>query len=138
MKLTEMKRGLNLYGRGFVMVMSPLTRCDISYEADIYTRDGTKVMPPNPFSETITIIVIKFTFNLGTSFTRLCLFFYQVFFIIDTLFRPLLETLYTGPVKLFPEAPELLTHAEFHLVVIRKMASSECIIHRAKMEVSGS
>ena len=67
------------------------------------------------------------------------LFFYQVFFIINKLFRPLLETLYTGPVKLFPEAPELFTHPEFQLIISRKTASSECILHRAKnIEVIGS
>jgi hypothetical protein len=51
----------------------------------------------------------------------------------------LLETLYTGPVKFFPETPELFIHAEFQLVVSLKTASSECILHRAKkIEVSGS
>jgi hypothetical protein len=50
----------------------------------------------------------------------------------------LLQTLFHGPVKLFPGAPEPFTHAEFLLVVSRKTASSECILHRAKkMEVSG-
>lgn len=30
-------------GRGLVVVMSLLIRSDISYEADIYTRGGTKI-----------------------------------------------------------------------------------------------
>jgi hypothetical protein len=71
MELKEMRRGLNLYGCGLVVVMSLLTRSDISYEADIYTRGGTKLMPPTHFSETITTVVMKFTFNVGTSFSRL-------------------------------------------------------------------
>jgi len=66
-----MRRGLNLYGRGLVVVMSLLTRSDISYEADIYTRGRTKLMSHINFSETITTVVIKFTFNVGTSFSRL-------------------------------------------------------------------
>ena len=119
--------------------MSLLTRYDISYEADIYTRSGTKLMPPTLFSETVHTVVMKFTFDVGTSFSRFWLFFYEVFFIINIHFRLLLETLYTGPLELFPEAPELFTHAEFQLVVSRKTASSERILHRAKkMEVSGS
>ena len=71
MELKEMRRGLNLYGRGLVMVMSLLTRSHISYEADNYTRDRTKLMPPTHFSETITTVVMKFTFNVDTFFSRL-------------------------------------------------------------------
>jgi len=71
MKLKEMRRGLNLYERGLVVVMSLLIRYDISYEADIYTRGGTKLMPPTLFSETVTTVVMKFTFNVGTYFSSL-------------------------------------------------------------------
>ena len=66
-----MRRGLNLYGRGLVVVMSLLTRYDISHEADIYTRGGTKLMPPILFAETVHTVVMTFTFNVGTSFSRL-------------------------------------------------------------------
>ena len=48
------------------------------------------------------------------------------------------ETLYTGRVKLFAEASNLFTHAVFQLVVVRKTASSECILQGSKkMEVGG-
>ena len=57
-----------MYGHGLVVVMSLLTRSDISYEADIYTRGGTKLMPPTHFSENVTTVVMKFTFNMGTYF----------------------------------------------------------------------
>lgn len=132
-----MRRGLNLYGRGLVVVMSLLTRSDISYEADIYTRGRTKLMSHINFSETITTVVIKFTFNVGTSFSRLWLFFYQVFFIINTLFRPLLETLYTGPVKLFPEAPELFTHARW-ILARRQPKNGVLGVHTSQGQEDGS
>jgi hypothetical protein len=46
--------------------------------------------------------------------------------------------MYAGRVKLFAEASELFTHAVFQFVVIRKTASSECILQGAKkMEVGG-
>jgi hypothetical protein len=65
-----MRRGLNLYGRELVVEISLLTRCDILYEAEIYTRTGTYFMPHH-FSETINTIAMEFTFSVGTSFTGL-------------------------------------------------------------------
>ena len=41
-------------------------------------------------------------------------------------------------VKFFAEASELFTHVVFHLVVVRKMTSSESILQRAKNWKSGS
>jgi hypothetical protein len=46
--------------------------------------------------------------------------------------------LYADRVKLFAEASLLFTHAVFQLVVVRKTASSVCILQGAKkMEVGG-
>jgi hypothetical protein len=75
---------------------------------------------------------MKLTYNIGTSFTKLRLFFHKVYFFINTIFPPLSQTLYAGRVKLFAEASELVTHAVFRLVVVRKTASSECILQGAK------
>jgi hypothetical protein len=75
---------------------------------------------------------------MGTSFTKLRLFFHKVSFIINILPPPLREMLNAGRVKLFAEASELFTHAVFQLVVVRKTASSECILQGAKkMDVGG-
>jgi hypothetical protein len=84
------------------------------------------------FSETIITVIMKFTYIMGASITKLRLFFHTVFFIINTLFPPMRETLYDHCVKLFAEALEHFTHAVFQLVVICKMASSECVLHGAK------
>jgi hypothetical protein len=74
---------------------------------------------------------MKFTYIVGTSFTKLRLFFYKASFIINTLLPPLREALYAGRVKLFAEASELFTHSVFQ-VVFRKTASPECILQGAK------
>jgi hypothetical protein len=42
-----------------------------------------------------------------------------------------------GRVKLFAETSELFTHAVFQLVVVRKTASSECILQGAKKMKDG-
>jgi hypothetical protein len=53
------------------------------------------------------------------------LFFHKVFFIINTLFPPLCETLYGSCIKLFAQVSEPFAHIVFQLVVICKTASSE-------------
>jgi hypothetical protein len=58
-----------------------------------------------------------------TSFTKLRLFFHKVSFLINTPFPTLRETLYDGRVKFPAPASEL-----FRLDVVRKTASSECIL----------
>jgi hypothetical protein len=64
--------------------------------------------------------------------------FPQSHLIIDTIFPPLRETLHTSCVKFLAKASELLTHAVFQLVVVRKTASSECILQGGKkVEVGG-
>jgi hypothetical protein len=46
--------------------------------------------------------------------------------------------LYAGCVKLLAEASELFMHTVFQLLIIRKTASSECILQEAKkMKVRG-
>lgn len=54
-------------------------------------------------------------------------------------FLPLLrETLYAGRVKFFAEESKHFTHVVFYVVIIRKTASSECILQWTKrMEVAG-
>jgi hypothetical protein len=51
------------------------------------------------------------------------LFFRIVSSIINTLFKPLRETLYVVCVKLDIEVSQVFTHAVFQLVVFRKTAS---------------
>jgi hypothetical protein len=76
---------------------------------------------------------MKFIYILATSFTKLTLFSHKVSISINTLFPPLRETLYAFRVKLFAEASEFFTHAVFQVVVVvRKTASSECILQGAK------
>ena len=59
--------------------------------------------------------------------------FHKVSFISDTLYARVRETMCVGRVKLYAEASELLTHAVFQLaVVVRKTASSECILQESK------
>ena len=54
---------------------------------------------------------MKCTNITSRSFTKLTLFFHEVSFAIDILFRLLRETLHAGRVKLYAEASELFTHA---------------------------
>jgi len=66
---------------------------------------------------------MKFTYTMGTSFTKLSLFFHKLLFIMNTFFSLLSEMLYTGHVTLFAEASELFVHTMFELIVIHKTAS---------------
>ena len=47
---------------------------------------------------------MKFTCTMGTSFTKLRLFFHQVSFVINILSLPSHETLFAGHINLFSEA----------------------------------
>jgi peptide subunit release factor 1 (eRF1) len=80
---------------------------------------------------------MKFTCIIGTSFTKLRLFFHKVSFIINKPLPPSREKLYAGDIEIFAEALELFTHVVFYLVfVVRKTASTEYILQGAnKMEV---
>jgi hypothetical protein len=49
---------------------------------------------PLIFIKSVITVIMKFTYNTGTSLTKLRLFFPEVFFIINTLFPPFRETLY--------------------------------------------
>ena len=81
---------------------------------------------------------MHFTYITGIPFTALRLFLHTVSFTIDTLYPSTRETLYAGRVEPSVETSGLYTHALLQLVVVRKTASSECIIHGAKnMEVGG-
>jgi hypothetical protein len=68
---------------------------------------------------------IKFTCITGTIFAKLRLFFYQVSFIIHTVFPLLLETLYAGRVQLFAKALDL--HAR--CVLARRPQNSALGVH---------
>lgn len=71
--------------------------------------------------------------NNGCIFTKFSSFSHKVYFIINTLFPPLLQTLCVGRVKLSAAASEIFRHAVFQLVVVvRKRASSECILRGSK------
>jgi len=48
------------------------------------------------FSETVITFIMKFTYVMDTSFTKLRLFLYKVFFISSTLFSRAHETLYVS------------------------------------------
>jgi len=76
------------------------------------TKVSTKVKPPF-FSEAVTIIIMKFGYNIGKFFTKLGLFSHKAAFTINTLLPPLRETLYAAVLKLYAEASELFTHAVF-------------------------
>jgi len=57
---------------------------------------------------------------------------------MNTIFPPLLETLYAGCLKFFAATSELFTHAVFQLV-FRKMTFSGCTFQGAKnMESEGA
>jgi len=66
---------------------------------------------------------MKFKYTMGTSFTKLSLFFHKPLFIINTIFRLLPEVPYTCHVNLFTEASELFMHTIFELIVVCKTAS---------------
>jgi hypothetical protein len=61
---------------------------------------GMKIIPPFFFSENISLVVLKFTCMMGTSCTKLILFF-QKFSSISALSPLLCEMLCAGLVKLF-------------------------------------
>jgi hypothetical protein len=87
------------------------------------TKVGTRVFCP-VFSPSYTVItsVMQFNIIVGTLF----------------FFPPLPQTLYASYLKLFADAPELLTHVVFQLVVVSESASSEGVLQGAiKMEVGG-
>lgn len=88
------------------------------------TRGGTKVMPPVFSSETILTVVMKFTHFVGTSFTKLSLFFHRVFFITNTLFVPLHGMLNARCANLPVELLVLFTHSVLLLIVIYKWRPS--------------
>jgi hypothetical protein len=74
---------------------------------------------------------------MGTSYTKLRLFFHKASVIINTLYPPLHATLYAGRVKLSLKRLSS-SRTLFQLVVARKMASSEFTLQGAKeMEVGG-
>jgi hypothetical protein len=56
---------------------------------------------------------------MGTSFTKLILFFRKFYFISNTS-CDLRDTIHASCVKLFAEAPELLTYVGVQLVVFSK------------------
>ena len=75
------------------------------------------------FSETATTIIMKFTYTMDMSFTKLSLFFHKLLFIMSTLFPLLPVMLYTGHVNLLAEASELFIHTVSELIIIHKTVS---------------
>ena len=85
-----------------------------------------------------SIFLIQFNCIICTCFTDLILFFHEFSFIIKTHFPTLRKELNTVRAQIFAEASELFPHDVFHHVVVRKTASSECILQGAKnMAVRG-
>jgi hypothetical protein len=72
---------------------------------------------------------ITLTHIIGTSFTKLRLFFDRVFFNISTLFPPLCETLYACRLTIFAKAVEDL-HA--HLVSARRRRPQNGVLYLAQ------
>jgi hypothetical protein len=70
---------------------------------------------------------------MGSSFTKLRLFFHKVSSIISTLFPPSRKTLYAGRAKLCWTS-QLFTRAVFPLAVVRK--SLECTLQGAQIHGS--
>jgi hypothetical protein len=59
---------------------------------------------------------MKFTYIMGTFFTKFKLLFHQVSFIINTLFPPLHQMLYASHIKIFADTSELFIHTVFQLI----------------------
>jgi hypothetical protein len=79
-------------------------------------RGGTRVMPLIFFvSDTIVTTVIKFAYIMGTSLTKLRLFFHKVSFVIDTIFPPLHEMLYDRSPKTLLKCCRAGHQCPFHL-----------------------
>ena len=66
---------------------------------------------------------------MGTSFTKVRLFFHKVVFIINTLVSSLHVVLYAGISKLSAEASELFV---FQLIIFCKTALPECVLQGAR------
>ena len=47
-------------------------------EIVVSTRGGMKIISPIFFSENISLVILKFTYMMGTSFTKLRLFFHEL------------------------------------------------------------
>lgn len=90
------------------------------------------------FSESMISVAIKFTYGMGTSLTKLRLFFHKVSFIINTLSPLLHEMLYAGRMKFFAEASELFPLAVFQPVIIHKKKKSILGVHPSVGQEDGS
>jgi len=69
---------------------------------------------------------------MSVTFTKVRLFSPEFFFIFNTYFPSLWQTLHAGRIKLLAQALEIFTHAVCQLVVVRKMAFSEYILQGSK------
>lgn len=58
---------------------------------------------------------------MGMSLTNLRSFFHKVTFIINALFRPLRDMLYSGCIKLFAKASWLFMHSVFQLIICKML-----------------
>jgi hypothetical protein len=85
-------------------------------------------------SETVCTIVLKFTYIMGKSFTKLMIFSHKIP-IMNTLFPPLCEMLYSIHVKIFAEALEHFTHIVFQLLVHRTVSLEYILQGAEKMEI---
>ena len=63
---------------------------------------------------------------------RVEIFFPQSHHYQHTFLPPLSEKQHAGRVNLYAKESEIFTHAVFHLVILRKTSSSECIFQRAR------
>jgi hypothetical protein len=78
---------------------------------------------PPVVSQKLITIIMKFTYIMGTFFTKFKLLFHQFLFIINTLFPPLHPVPYAGHIKLFADTSELFTHTVSQLTVVCKTVS---------------
>jgi len=110
--------------------MYTVTRLPTSLNMKTYERQYER--RPLIFSSAIiTTVLMKLTYIMGTSFTKLRLLFHSLLYYRQTFFPPLCEMLYAGHIKLFAEVSELCTHTAFH-PVIREIVSLEYLFRWPK------
>jgi len=77
------------------------------------------------------MVMMKYTNVMCTSFTKLRLFMLRVSS-INTLFPSFHELLHATHVKFLAKVSQLLMHTVVQLIIICKVASSDCILWGAK------
>jgi hypothetical protein len=117
------------------MISSVFVMCfDFLLHCGQYTRGSAKVMPP-------VFLLRKFNCNNNEIYVDDSYIFcnyeaiFPVSFIFSTLLSMLSKMLYTSVVKFPASTSEHIMETLFQLTVICKMASTHCILYKAKQAV---